>query len=125
MEVTIYYPRNGRFGKYCMGDKIPSAEELKTDYYPVWEGETHGGSVKAPITHLDVLERLFRMFNSGQNPLAGSLKQVMIKAIDSHTSMSAGDIVKLDGVYYLRQAAGWKKFELQSGSLFGVAGEGG
>jgi hypothetical protein len=55
------------------------------------------------------LEDLFKLFNSGDNPLCSNEKQSLIQKSKSHTSMSVGDVVCIDENYYMVCPTGFKK----------------
>lgn len=46
------------------------------------------------------LQSLFEIFNSEENPLAFEKYQKIIRENNSHTSMSVGDMIKLNDILY-------------------------
>lgn len=59
-----------------------------------------------------LLENLFVRFNSTDvNPLQSEEAQKMIKQNKTHTSMSLGDIIKLNDKYYMLGMLGFQKLE--------------
>lgn len=58
----------------------------------------------------ELLEELFEKFNSEDNPLQSEEKQRMIGENNSHTSMSVGDVIKLNDQYYSVGKSGFLKF---------------
>ena len=46
------------------------------------------------------LEKIFRKFNSRENPLSTRDNQEKIKSLETHTSMSVGDVIQINDKYY-------------------------
>lgn len=56
----------------------------------------------------EYLEELFTLFNSDDNPLSTTECQKFIRENKSHTSMSVGDVISIDGDYYIVDGMGFK-----------------
>jgi len=55
-------------------------------------------------------DQLYRLFNSENNPLSNNPEiQNMIKDAKSHTSMSPGDIIKINDAHYYVAGFGFQK----------------
>lgn len=64
---------------------------------------------------IQILEKIFVILNGPENPLSRKKKQEWIKENlqpDPHTSMSIGDIVKVDDTYYICNDVGWDEIEV-------------
>jgi hypothetical protein len=57
----------------------------------------------------EFLENIFRTFNSEDNPLNDQVIQKKIRELKSHTSMSVGDVVLVNNVYYYVGCTGFGK----------------
>lgn len=53
------------------------------------------------------LEYLFKLLNSKDNPLYSIKYQRKIKAMQTHTCMSVGDVIKIDNIYYIVNGDGF------------------
>lgn len=58
-----------------------------------------------------LLEGLFARFNSEENPLSSEEKQKLIREHNTHTSMSLGDVVKVNDKYYVAAQIGFQNLE--------------
>jgi len=59
----------------------------------------------------DFLENLFHRFNSEENPLSTKEYQDKIEKLQAHTSMSMGDIIKINDAYYMVDGNGFKEMK--------------
>lgn len=85
--------------------RFPTDEEIAGNYVVVYRDETERDYIVTP-------DNLFMVFNgaapSTPNPLACPEKQAMLGSLGvRHTSMSVGDIVRIDDESYLCAPAGW------------------
>lgn len=55
------------------------------------------------------LEKMFEKFNNDENPLSGVDQQNKISYLNTHTSMSVGDVVKINDTYYVAKGTGFSK----------------
>ena len=58
-----------------------------------------------------ILDDIFELFNSDNNPLSNPGIQGIIFQYKLHTSMSIGDIIKLNDEYYVVRSSGFMKIE--------------
>ena len=58
------------------------------------------------------LDMIFSRFNDESNPLSTKECQEKIKEKNSHTSMTVGDIIKIDNEYYIVASMGFKKLSM-------------
>lgn len=80
----------GRFGK----NRYQDGDDLER----VWEG-----AVIADDEHV-ALEQVFAMFNRGSGSFVGD-------DVYEHRSLSAGDVVEIDGQRFSCEAVGWRGIE--------------
>lgn len=115
MKVQILYTQDTERGRELLtafgNNQMPTISDLRNHYTVVWEG-------KGDLLHykLPTLDDFFRIFNDADletpNPLATPAQQEMLKLKNaSHTSMSTGDIVVIDGTAYLCQPMGWAEMK--------------
>ena len=116
MKIEIFYQK--------MRVKNWSLTIISNKEYPVKEDiEKYYKLIQLPIDFWDanldeieddtLLENIFLMMNNyDENPLSNSKMQKWLKENNiSHTSMSPGDIVSIDGRYYICDVIGWKKMD--------------
>ena len=107
MKYEIFYNKSKSPFIFGIGDKPTSLGHVSKWYSKVHTLEM-GGDVSPN------LEAIFALFNLGNNPLATPRGQDRIRRLGvGHTSISVGDIVKVDGNYYYCDKVGWKKMRLQ------------
>uniref|UniRef100_A0A6C0C9X1 Uncharacterized protein n=1 Tax=viral metagenome TaxID=1070528 RepID=A0A6C0C9X1_9ZZZZ len=58
------------------------------------------------------LDDLFAIYNSDQNPLSTVAMQKYIQEKNTHTSMSVGDVIYIDGIPYSVSGFGFKKMTI-------------
>ncbi|ARF12179.1 hypothetical protein Klosneuvirus_3_314 [Klosneuvirus KNV1] len=59
----------------------------------------------------EFLENLFHRFNSDENPLATKEYQDKIEKLQAHTSMSMGDVIKINDTHYIVDGIGIKEIK--------------
>lgn len=101
MRIKVYYWKDIRHMTMVNFDGgTPSAEDIAKTYTLVYDHE-----VPVALTDDAICEQLFSLFN--QKDMIG--QDVARKA--GHTSMSIGDIVDLDGKYYICRSFGFDRYE--------------
>lgn len=88
-----------------------SNDEFKKYYIKVFENECDDNLKENKIIFKH-LESLFSLFNFEKNPLINDDSQKFIINNKLHTSMSIGDIIKINEQYYCCAAMGFEKFNL-------------
>jgi hypothetical protein len=100
-KTKVYYWKKGTSLDYMVKGKTPTKEEFEKDY------------VELPIeSDKDNLESIFEDFNIGKSHQKMSLRenQDWIRQHGlSHTSMSVGDVAKINNDFYIVKDVGWKK----------------
>jgi hypothetical protein len=86
-----------------------SKEDLSQYSKCVWEEKVNQADMNHDVT--SILEGIFQLFNSAENPLAMSNKQQFIRDNKIHTSMSVGDIVQIDDVYWVVSGCGFQRMD--------------
>lgn len=115
--VSIIYTTHTANGLDLLcGIKEPTVMDLLTDYVVVYDGK-----IDYPVK-LDP-DSIFRIFNDAdynmRNPLATPEAQEKIGDLNTHTSMSVGDIAVINDVAYLCLVAGWKVLPLPGANTQG------
>ena len=97
MSVEIFYLKFDNIDLMVETNKI-SKENLEN---------TH---VKMPSPPIDILDpdEAFSLYNGEDNPLQTKENQNFIRSVKTHTSMSVGDVVSIDGVLYLCEDINWR-----------------
>ena len=104
-DTEIWY-FNSEFGR----DAMMGVEWLRDrNRLPVTESQIHKHYVKLGTVNLTNLERIFHAFNFWS---PNGEAYTLIAGLDLHTSMSVGDIVKLDGKYHMCDRFGFVELEL-------------
>lgn len=113
-QVSIYYPcftqkqsQDFMVKRFLFPTKI-TKEEFNKYYISIYTFE-HEFQKTDNIT--EFIENLFHRFNSDENPLSTKEYQDKIEALQAHTSMSMGDIIKIDDVYYIVDGVGIKEMK--------------
>jgi hypothetical protein len=90
-------------------EKIPTLQDLKESYVPVWEQNVLI-SVDGTIPSRD---HFYSQFNDIHNPLSTPMIQRTIKESGAlHTSMSIGDIVIIGHKLHMCSSEGWLSVDL-------------
>lgn len=98
--IEIYYPVRENEKDVMFKPKEITMESMKY---------THK-KLPIEINTTDNLETVFIMFNSPSNPLSSKYYQNWMKENEIyHTSMSVGDIIKIDDEFFVCDRVGWKK----------------
>lgn len=116
MKVKVYYLSKWKdfvrkYGLNTINTLLVSNEtDLKTvqfdqDYYLEMCENTIEKESFSEEDIFGILEDIFREFNSDNNPLVNH--QEYIRNNDSHTSMSVGDLIKLDDRLYIVASMGF------------------
>lgn len=93
--------RHGSHVDYLLGIKRPTYNQFKKDYALVYAARVY-----APESDLDICEDLYRQTNIGNADMI--LSQETARRV-GHTSMSVGDIVKINTKYYICAIAGFDR----------------
>ena len=107
MRYEIYYNRKDSPFSFGIQGRPQNLNDIKTWYVKVYTKNMRGKIVE------NNLERIFSGFNLSTNPLGTKKMQQWIREHDvAHTSMSVGEIVKVDGEWWYCADVGWEKMEL-------------
>lgn len=124
MNIKIYYYKSSHTDPYNDWDmktykKIyPTKQDLKTGYVLLPIPSSHWNQFDLPTTKKNVPDALFHIMNQyTTNPMArksandpqGDKMQQWIRDHHTHTSMSVGDVVIVDGTMYVCDTMGWKE----------------
>lgn len=69
--------------------------------------KTHVKMPSPPI-EIETPDDAFSLYNGEDNPLVTKENQIFIKNVRTHTSMSVGDIVSINGILYLCEDFVWR-----------------
>lgn len=97
MKVKVYY-WNREFGKDALLGATPTREEFERYYMQMCEFEDDRGDITP--------EDIFEVLNTNE-----MLQEVIQPkaAIVGHTSMSVGDILEINGEFYICRYVGWER----------------
>jgi hypothetical protein len=108
MKVTVYYWKDIGY-LVRLGDGVkPTPEQVETDYAAVWTGEMPDDTQPDDV---------FGIFNGVDdkmgNPLASDAGQENILSLGvKHTSMSIGDVLRLDSRFLVCMPVDWEPIEM-------------
>lgn len=96
MKAAIYYWKDPKYlllGMPLSPLPMPTQKDIPKNYKVIWQGDVPENTTR---------DELFERFNFLPVPfrLPPGIK---------HTSMSIGDIVQLDDIFYICMPLGWKK----------------
>ncbi len=100
-DLSIYYELVYSYAGYPSGGTV-----AKT---PV-DGRRHpspSAMSYVPSIPTKLLNSLFSLFNSDQNPLGSPEGQALIEELHAHTSMAAGDVISVNDTYYVVAGRGF------------------
>lgn len=86
----LYYRRSAALEDFSI-----MLGEVDIDKIPETHMEVYIDNLEIPEEPRKILENLFSLFNSENNPLLNDKEQKIIEDNRLHTSMSTGDIIKL------------------------------
>lgn len=106
MNIEIYYPTNIQSFVDTFGSKYPkvSITDIDIHYFKIYEFNKNEN-----VTIDSYLDELFALFNNDENPLSEKYYQEIIINNKLHTSMSMGDVIKINNEYYIVCGIGFKK----------------
>lgn len=100
MKIQVLYTKDSARemrAKAEFDEGFPTAEEINDNYVVVY----FNNSVIPPKTPDELFEIFNGMNETEPNPLTSLNGQRMVKMYNTHTSMSVGDIVKLNDSTYI------------------------
>jgi hypothetical protein len=107
MIYEIYYNKKDSQFIFGLGGKPKTRRDIKEWYVQVASKHLSG-----IVEHN--LEKIFTEFNLSRNPLGTQENQKMLREKGvSHTSMSVGDLVKVNSSWWYCDDAGWTELELR------------
>jgi len=122
MEINVYYPKRKEASdfknrwdiKVGYENQTPTKVDIEKDYaelpisqdvWNVMDEEIDIGSEEL------ILEGLFRMMNQESNPMTTNEMQDWIRNNVTHTSMSVGDVVSINDMYFVCMNECWKEVQ--------------
>jgi hypothetical protein len=98
----VYYWKHEKSMDYMIEGKTPTKTEFEKDY------------AKLPVeTKEKDLDKIWEDYNVGKShhKLGTKEMQNWIRKNTGHTSMSVGDVVQINGDYYIARDVGWEKLK--------------
>jgi len=124
MEINVYYPKRREARDYIndwdikvsYNNQIPTKANIDKDYVelPIPQKFWNVMDDKLDIGSEEIiLEGIFKMMNDyNSNPMSTNKMQDWIRANKvSHTSMSVGDVVCINDMYFVCMNEGWKEVQ--------------
>jgi len=121
MEVKVYYPKKNKGPidehwdiKIAYHNKFPTVQDIENDYAELPIGLAYWSVIGLYNEATEVIpDRIFGIMNHPQaNPMGTPEMQQWIRDNGvTHTSMSIGDIIKIDNEYHICHREGWKVVE--------------
>jgi hypothetical protein len=111
MLIEIWYVNeNDTERKFLFTNNNPKTlQEFHWNYTKVYSISI----VKKRMKNDTILNNLYERFNTSANPLSTPDSQQMLRAENvRHTSMSMGDIIKINSSYFIVRSIGFKKLKL-------------
>jgi hypothetical protein len=124
MKVKVYYYKNHDYFLDTYGDE--GTERYRNVTFPLRDEECHVTDLNDHVLiqeleipeqirdrePLAIAEYVFMVMNTEMNPLITPDGQNKVRASRTHTSMSVGDIVEIDGAYHYCASFGFNEISI-------------